>query len=66
MNEYIIQRWNSVVKNDDTVYHLGDVGFGSVETVKSLVGMLNGTKILIRGNHDFKIGTNTWKEIGFL
>ena len=22
MNEYIIQKWNSVVKNDDIVYHL--------------------------------------------
>ena len=31
MNEYIIQKWNSVVKKDDTVYHLGDVGFGSLQ-----------------------------------
>ena len=23
-------------------------------------------KILLRGNHGFKIGMNTWKEIGFL
>lgn len=65
MNEYIIQKWNSIVKNDDKVYHLGDVGFGSVEDVKNLIGRLNGTKILLRGNHDFKIGVNTWKEIGF-
>lgn len=28
MNEYIIEKWNSVVKDDDIVYHLGDVGFG--------------------------------------
>ena len=34
--------------------------------VKSLVERLNGRKILLRGNHDFKIGVNTWKEIGFL
>lgn len=65
MNEYIIQNWNSVVKKDDTVYHLGDVGFGQLQEVKSLVERLNGTKILLRGNHDFKIGVNTWKEIGF-
>lgn len=65
MNEYIIQKWNSVVKKDDTVYHLGDVGFGQLQEVKSLVERLNGTKILLKGNHDFKIGTNTWKEIGF-
>ena len=66
MNEYIIKKWNSVVKEADTVYHLGDVGFGSLQEVKSLVERLNGRKILLRGNHDFKIGVNTWKEIGFL
>lgn len=27
MNEYII-KWNSVVTENDIVYHLGDVGFG--------------------------------------
>ena len=31
-----------------------------------MVERLNGRKILLRGNHDFKIGVNTWKEIGFL
>ncbi len=31
MNEYIIQKWNSVVKENDIVYHLGDVGFGTTE-----------------------------------
>ena len=25
MNKYIIRKWNSVVKERDTVYHLGDV-----------------------------------------
>lgn len=29
MNEYIVNKWNSVVTKDDIVYHLGDVGFGS-------------------------------------
>ncbi len=51
MNEYIISKWNSVVTKDDIVYHLGDVGFGSTEELKKLVSSLNGTKILIRGNH---------------
>ena len=66
MNKYIIKKWNSVVKQTDTVYHLGDVGFGKFDELKTLVGSLNGRKILLRGNHDFKIGVNTWKEIGFL
>lgn len=65
MNEHIIKKWNSVVKKEDTVYHLGDVGFGTTEMLKDLVGRLNGTKILLRGNHDFKRGLNSWKEVGF-
>ena len=36
MNEYIIQKWNSVVKENDIVYHLGDVGFGTTEMLKDL------------------------------
>lgn len=35
MNEYIIQKWNSVVKENDIVYHLGDVGFGTTEMLKN-------------------------------
>lgn len=65
MNEYIINKWNSVVKENDIVYHLGDVGFGTTEELKILVGRLNGTKILLRGNHDLKRGVNGWKEVGF-
>ena len=65
MNEHIIQKWNTVVKENDIVYHLGDVGFGTTEMLKELVSRLNGTKILLRGNHDFKRGVNGWKEVGF-
>ena len=65
MNEYIIQKWNSVVKENDIVYHLGDVEFGTTEMLKDLICRLNGTKILLRGNHDFKRGVDGWKEVGF-
>jgi len=65
MNEYIMQKWNETVKEDDLVYHLGDVGFGTNEQLKNLIGRLNGTKILLIGNHDFKRGINSWKELGF-
>lgn len=54
MNETIINSWNSVVKNDDTVYHLGDFCLSSDDEIKSIFNMLNGNKILIRGNHDRK------------
>ena len=52
MNETMIQKWNSVVKPGDKVYHLGDVFFGSKEDFKSLWPRLNGSKRLVVGNHD--------------
>lgn len=48
-DEFLIRSWNSVVSPEDTVYHLGDVAFGSFDTNK-----LNGTKVLVKGNHDPK------------
>ena len=65
MNEHIVKKWNEAVSENDVVYHLGDVGFGSLEELKSLVNSLNGTKILLKGNHDLKRGNNSWKQIGF-
>lgn len=55
MNDYMVEKWNSVVKPEDKVYHLGDVymggGFDRNDTLKMLLG-LNGHKRLILGNHD--------------
>lgn len=53
MNEMLIANWNSVVKPDDTVYHLGDFAFYSdVNKIISIIKRLNGNKVFIRGNHD--------------
>ena len=49
MDEFMIERWNSVVKDGDIVYHLGDVYFESGHKVLS---RLKGRKRLILGNHD--------------
>lgn len=62
MDETMVERWNAVVRPQDTVYHLGDV----VINKKSLhhVKRLNGKKRLVRGNHDiFK--DNDYREVGF-
>lgn len=56
MDEHLITKWNSVVKSNDKVYHLGDVGFRNFTYIESIFNRLNGTKVLIRGNHDnFKV-----------
>lgn len=64
MNKYIINSWNSVVNTDDTVYHAGDFAFGPKEYVESLVSQLNGSIILIQGNHD-KFSRTKILECGF-
>lgn len=50
MNSKIIENWNSVVKDGDIVYHLGDVYFGV--GAKNILPALKGRKRLILGNHD--------------
>ena len=52
MHEYIIQKHNSVVKPGDKVYFLGDVCITRTASGLEILRRLNGTKILIRGNHD--------------
>ncbi len=52
MNEHMIERWNSVIKQHHRVYHLGDVFFGDKEEFQKLFTRLNGSKRLIVGNHD--------------
>lgn len=53
MNEDLILRWNSKVKKEDIVYHLGDFSFGtSQKMLKDLISKLNGRITLILGNHD--------------
>jgi calcineurin-like phosphoesterase family protein len=49
MDEHMIECWNSVVKDGDIVYHLGDVYFGELG---QLLNRCRGRKRLILGNHD--------------
>lgn len=52
MHEYMVNQWNSVVRPEDFVYHLGDVTFQYHRSFNSLMHELNGHKRLIVGNHD--------------
>lgn len=54
MNEVMVDRWNTFVKPNDKVYHLGDVVINRKHL--HVMGRLNGSKVLIKGNHDiFKL-----------
>lgn len=60
MTEAIITKWNNAVSNDDLVYVLGDM-FWNNSLIETVMPQLNGTKFLIKGNHD-RINSNLRKH----
>ena len=64
MNDTIINNWNSVVKENDIVFHLGDFCFCGSDKFKELIEKLNGKIYLILGNHDLKT-IKQWHETKF-
>jgi len=58
MNEAIIERWNSIVKPNDIVYHLGDTMLNDNEKGIECFKRLNGQIFLIFGNHDSEARRN--------
>lgn len=66
MNEYMIEKWNSVVKPEDKVYHLGDVVMKTGAWAFEIINRLNGNIVLIKGNHDrarLNIYANHFKDV---
>lgn len=53
MNEKMIESWNSVIKPDDEVYHIGDISHKLNPTyLNNILNRLNGKIYLVYGNHD--------------
>lgn len=53
MNEALINNWNSVVTDSDTVIVDGDFALGNPKKIPSIASRLNGHKWIVLGNHDF-------------
>lgn len=60
-DEYIISKWNSVVGKRDTTYVLGDITMEK-RTNYELLSQLNGTIIVVGGNHDQRQHTKSMLE----
>ncbi|WP_024587580.1 metallophosphoesterase [Aliihoeflea sp. 2WW] len=63
MDEFMVDRWNSVVRDTDIVYHLGDFSFGCPERAVAIHRRLKGRKYLILGNHDLRRGDSVLPHI---
>lgn len=57
-DDTIIENWNNVVGIDDTVYILGDISWHNSTKTIEILKQLNGSKVLIKGNHDHKLLKN--------
>ena len=56
MDKALIDNWNKVVSDNDTVYILGDFCFSKDAT--KYLKQLKGKKVLVLGNHDGEISKN--------
>lgn len=52
MHEVLIRRFNAQVPENGITYFLGDMATGPTELIHSVISRLNGTKVVIVGNHD--------------
>src|SRR3989344_4198295 len=62
MDSEMIRRWNNKIGKEDIVIHLGDFALGNEKEVKELKDSLNGTILLLMGNHDHKV----MRKAGFI
>jgi calcineurin-like phosphoesterase family protein len=63
MDKTLIDNFNATVSNDDTCYILGDFCLGdNADVASNFMNQLNGTKYLIRGNHDTDSKMNRYVE----
>jgi calcineurin-like phosphoesterase family protein len=58
----LVSNHNTLVDRNDTVYMLGDVCYQKAPEFLDRVGLFNGKKILIRGNHDRGITDAQFKK----
>ncbi len=64
IDDILIKEWNNLISKKDSVLHLGDLSMRNKEITKGFTDQLNGSKFLVRGNHDGH--SETWyKDCGF-
>jgi len=66
--ELIINNWKKVVKDDDVIFHLGDIAAsirGRYNDLEEIFKELPGKKFLARGNHDHLEASWYKEHLGF-
>lgn len=67
MEEGIVENWNNAVYGKTTTFILGDFYWGkNVEDCARILQRLKGEKVLIRGNHDPRLGSDFYKQVNLI
>jgi len=62
MDDDLINLWNATVPEDGVVFYAGDFSFRGTGETMAIMEQLNGTKHLIRGNHDTNVQEGVLKQ----
>lgn len=62
-HRFLVKNYNAIVPENGICYFLGDMGICKSDLIKNILSKLNGTKVLILGNHDK--GVNAMYDMGF-
>ena len=59
MNSVLVENWNHVIRNSNTVYFLGDLTFGrGARPAEYWLSKLNGKIQFVRGNHEYSVNNS--------
>ena len=56
-NDYLINKWNNIITQNDTVYILGGFGQGGIKNIQDILLRLNGTKLLLYNDNVIDVNT---------
>lgn len=62
MNNWIVRSWNKVVKPEDSVIIMGNIGSGKLEEMKEVISQLNGEKTATSKHLNDKFTKKEWKK----
>lgn len=69
MTEALIEYHNDLVREEDTLYILGDFSFGKAGVTLDVLRAMAGKKVIVRGNHDEwldKVTQEQLQEVGVI
>ena len=63
-NQMLIERWNSIITKEDSVFVFGVFGVGLGKELKPIIEQLNGIIYIVNYKENKIFDRNRWKRLG--